>query len=220
MSKYDAVLFDVDGTLLETSEGIMKSLREMMEHFGYPVPPDDELITFIGPPIEMSLENKLGLTGEENRTATMYFRDRYSNHNLMGAKLYPGIKELLDYLKSKNIPMAIATYKKQDYASKICLGFGFGEYTDYIYGSDYEGKLTKADIIDICIEKLGITDRKRILMVGDSRFDALGAQKAGVSFAGVSYGFGFGPIGREDIMSYPHDHYVKSALELIDIFES
>jgi len=220
LRKYDAVLFDVDGTLLETSEGIMQSLREMMEHFGYEVPDDEELITFIGPPIEMSLENKLGLTGEENKKATMYFRDRYSNHNLMGARVYPGIMELLDYLKSEEIPMAIATYKKQDYATKICLGFGFGEYTDLIFGSDYEGKLAKADIIDLCIEKLDIRDKKRILMVGDSQFDALGAQKAGVSFAAVSYGFGFGKIGGEDVKLYPHDHYVNSPEELITIFEN
>ena len=117
--KYEAVLFDVDGTVLDTSEGIVLSVRETIEHFGYEMLPESELLKFIGPPIEWSFRDKLGLAEEDYKAAAAYFRDRYSNVNLLLAKPYEGIFELLDFLKSKGIPMAIATYKKQDYAEKL-----------------------------------------------------------------------------------------------------
>ncbi|MBO4636527.1 MAG: HAD-IA family hydrolase [Clostridiales bacterium] len=216
--EYKAVLFDVDGTLLDTSEGILVSIRETIEHFGYEMLPQSELLKFIGPPIEWSFRDRLGLTGEAITEAAMYFRDRYSNHNLLLAKPYEGIPELLDFLKQKDIPVAIATYKKDDYAKKLLLHFGFGDYTDIIYGSDYEGKLRKCDIIELCIERLGISDRKKVLMVGDSKHDAEGAAKAGTSFAGVSFGFGFGDFGGEDINDYEHVIYVDNAIELRSLF--
>ncbi len=147
--RYEAVLFDVDGTLLDTSEGIVKSVKETIDHFGLPCPPEEDLLKFIGPPIEWSFEGRCGVTGDKLKEVCGFFRDRYSNHNLLLAKPYDGIMDLLEYLKNKNIPIGIATYKKQDYAEKLLLATGFGNYTSHIFGSDYEGKLLKKDIIKL-----------------------------------------------------------------------
>lgn len=215
---FKAVLFDVDGTVLDTSEGILVSIKETIDHYGYRQLPEAELLKFIGPPIEWSFRDRLGLEGEEITKAASYFRDRYSNHNLLLATPYEGINELFAFLKEKGIPTAIATYKKQDYAEKLLRHFGFGEYTDIMFGSDYEGKLRKCDIIELCIRELGISDRRKVLMVGDSKHDAEGAAKAGTSFAGVSFGFGFGPFGGEDINEYEHVIYVDRAEELKALF--
>lgn len=216
--RYRAVLFDVDGTLLDTSEGIVTSIRETLEHFGYDMLPQSELLKFIGPPIEWSFRDRAGLEGDDVTAAAAYFRDRYSNHNLLMAKPYEGIPELLGFLKEKRIPMAVATYKKQDYAEKLLLHFGMGEYTDIIYGSDYEGKLRKSDIIELCIRDLGIHDRRSVLMVGDSSHDAKGAVLAGTSFAAVSFGFGFGEFGGEDVNEYEHVICAGHASELRSLF--
>lgn len=218
MARFDAVLFDVDGTLLDTSEGIVNSVKDTIAKYGLKSLPDSELLKFIGPPMEWSMREKLGLNGQELTEAVAYFRNIYANKNLMQARAYDGIYGFCDRLRQLGIPMAIATYKKQDYAEKICRGFGFGEYTDIIYGSDYEGKLTKADIIELCIRDLGILDRKKILMVGDSSHDAEGALKAGVSFAGVTYGFGFGKFGGEDPNDYKVDVLCSTPDDLTSIF--
>lgn len=217
--KYDAVLFDVDGTLLDTSEGIALSVRETIEHFGLKELPQEELLRFIGPPIEWSFEGKCGVTGDKLREVTNYFRDIYSNKNLLLAKPYDGIYELLDILVKKDIAIGIATYKKQDYAEKLLYAMHFNDYTEHIYGSDYEGKLLKSDIINLCIDSLGVSDHSKVLMVGDSKHDAKGAEAAGASFAGVSFGFGFGEFGGENITEYEHVCYVDTPLELIKLLE-
>ncbi|MBR3533611.1 MAG: HAD-IA family hydrolase [Clostridiales bacterium] len=219
MMRYDAVLFDVDGTLLDTSEGIVKSVKETIDHFGFPPLPEEDILKFIGPPIEWSFEGRCGVGKDRIREVCEYFRDRYSNHNLLLAKPYDGIMDLLGFLKDKNIPIGIATYKKQDYAEKLLLSMGFGEYTDHIFGSDYEGKLLKKDIIRLCIDSLGVGDASRVLMVGDSNHDANGAKLAGAPFAGVSFGFGFGRFGGEDINEFEHVFYADHPLELKVLFE-
>ena len=199
--RYEAVLFDVDGTLLDTSEGIVKSVKETIEHFDLPCPPEEDILKFIGPPIEWSFEGRCGVTGDKLTEVCKYFRDRYSNHNLLLAKPYDGIMDLLDYLKNKNIPIGIATYKKQDYAEKLLLAMGFGEYTDHIFGSDYGGKLLKKDIIKMCIDSLGVEDA------------------AGSPFCGVSFGFGFGQFGGEDINEFEHVFYADHPMEMTVLFE-
>ena len=219
MSKYEAVLFDLDGTLLDTSEGIVKSVKETIEHFDLVRLPDEELLKFIGPPIEWSFEGKCGVTGDRLTEVTKYFRDRYSNHNLLLAEPYEGIYDLLGYLNDNDIPVGIATYKKQDYAEKLLIAKGFDNYTDHIFGSDYGGKLLKKDIIKMCIDSLGIGDVSKVLMVGDSSHDAGGAKLAGAPFAGVSYGFGFGPFGGEDINEFEHVFYAAKPMELTELFK-
>ena len=219
MSRYEAVLFDVDGTLLDTSEGIVKSVKETIEHFDLKRPPEEDLLKFIGPPIEWSFEGRCGVEGEALKEVCYYFRDRYSNHNLLLARPYDGIFELLDFLRDRNIPIGVATYKKQDYAEKLLLAMGFGEYTDHIFGSDYGGKLLKKDIIKMCIDSLGVGDSSKVLMVGDSSHDAGGAKLAGAPFAGVSFGFGFGDFGGEDINEFEHVFYADHPMDMTVLFE-
>ncbi len=219
--KYDieAVLFDLDGTVLDTSEGILMSVKDTIEHLGLKELPESELYKFIGPPIEWSFEDKCGLTGEATKEAAAYFRKRYATENLLLAKPYEGMYEFLQFLKDRNIPSGIATYKKDDYAKRLLCHYDFDKYCDVMYGSDYENKLTKADIINLCINDLGVKDKSKVLMVGDSKHDAGGAKNVGALFAGVSFGFGFGDFGGEDINDYDHIIYVDKMMDLTSLFE-
>lgn len=217
--RYEAVLFDLDGTLLDTSEGILKSVKETIDLYGLKPLPDEELLKFIGPPIEWSFEGKCGVTGDKLVEVTKCFRDIYSNRNLLLAKPYDGIFDFLAFLKERGIPIGIATYKKQDYAEKLLGATGFTEYAQCIYGSDYGGKLLKKDIIRMCIASLGADDPSHVLMVGDSNHDANGARLAGAPFAGVSYGFGFGQFGGEDINEFEHVFYADHPMDMTVLFE-
>ena len=211
---YDAVLFDVDGTLLDTSEGILISVKDTLKHFGLPMLPESELLKFIGPPIEWSFESKCGLGGDKLLEVAKYFRSQYADANLLRARVYDGMYEFLDYLRLRGVGIGIATYKRHSYAMKLLKHFGFDSYTDVIHGSDDNGRLRKSDIIRLCLNELGVTDPSRALMVGDTNHDAKGAEEIGTDFAGVSFGFGFGEFGGQDIREYKHVIYADRITDL------
>lgn len=189
--KYSAVVFDVDGTLLNTAEGVLSAVRYAIGSCSLPPLSDKEMETFIGPPIQNSLMKYYGLNVDEAQRVANIFRERYKGEDLLKATPYEGIYPLLEQLKKKGIKIAIATYKRQDYARKLLKHFGFDRFTDILYGADNQNKLKKKDIIEKCMIDMGITDYSKAVMVGDSDNDAVGAHSLKMDFIGVTYGFGF-----------------------------
>lgn len=216
MLNYKSVLFDLDGTLLDTSGGVIKSVEYLINELSLPQITEEVKRSFIGPPIQASLKRVYGMDGEEVRAATKVFRDRYSTVDLCIAAEYAGIRELLSLLRQKGIKIGVATYKRQDYAEEILRAFHIAPLCDCIYGADYDGKYTKQDIINLCIEHLADGDKSHTVMIGDSEFDALGAQQAGVDFIGVTYGFGF--RSKDEVAGYPHVAAAGDVAGLIKLF--
>ena len=190
MGEYKLVVWDVDGTLLNTSEGIIASAKYTIDRFGLEIPGKDVMKTYIGPPIQDSFARTLPIDVQMARSMADVFRERYKSEDLLKAFPYDGVIGLLRDLQAKGIKQAVATYKRQDYAERIVEHFGLSCYMDAVCGSDFEGTLNKADIIGNAIAAVGIHDKKRIVMIGDTGNDSLGAAKMGVDFIGVSYGFG------------------------------
>ncbi len=213
MRKYDLALFDVDGTILDTSEGILRSTRYAIEAMGLPMPTEAELLRFIGPPAQTVFREFFGLSAEDAKEAANLFRGRYTTEDLLLAKPYPGIYDVFEKLRENGAATAIATYKRRDYAGRVVLAFGFGEYTDNIHGSDFEMKLTKKDIIETCILESGVTDRGRIVMIGDTLHDQKGALEAGVDFIGVTFGFGFSE--EADMAALPYIGCAETAEDIL-----
>ena len=189
--KYKLAIFDLDGTLLDTTEGILDSVKHTIKTYSLPMLSDNELCSFIGPPIQLSLNKHYGLEGNKLQEITNHFRTEYSTKNLLKATPYKGIFQLLERLMTKGIQCAVATYKREDYALRLLNHYGFNNYMDIMYGADNENKLKKKDIIIKCIESSGITDYKDVVMVGDTTHDSCGAFELGLDFIGVTYGFGF-----------------------------
>lgn len=190
MSKYQAVLFDLDGTLLDTSEGILSSVKYTLDVMEFEPIEEDYFETFIGPPIQHTLQKIYHLDDATRDKAAAVFREHYSTVDLCKAKMYDGVLETLTELKKNGIKIAVATYKREDYTKKLLDEFGISQYCDWIQGSDFAGKLTKTDIIELCLQNLNVEKRK-VLMVGDTEHDLVGAQNAGVDFLAVTFGFGF-----------------------------
>ncbi|MBP1763534.1 MAG: haloacid dehalogenase superfamily, subfamily variant 3 with third motif having or [Firmicutes bacterium] len=214
MRKYNMMIFDVDGTLLDTSEGIIRAVRYTVEKCGFAEPEEAVMKTFIGPPIKESFARIYGVDGKTADELTMIFRDRYKDVDLLKAKRYDGILTVFESLKSLGIQSAIATYKRQDYAEKIVRHFGFGRYTNIIFGADNENKLKKKDIIEKCIIESRMENNSHFLMIGDSDNDALGARQLGIDFLGVTYGFGFRT--KEDIYAQGAVKAVDTAYEILE----
>jgi phosphoglycolate phosphatase len=193
-NRYDLAVFDLDGTLLDTRGGVLSAVKYTIKEFGYEMPDEDTLRTFIGPPVQEGFARVYGLEGAILQEIATVFRNFYSTKTLLEAELYDGMIELFEAMRERGITPAVATYKREDYALKLLRHFGFDRYTDVMFGGDHENKLKKRDIIEKCINTAGVSDLSRVVMIGDTEFDAVGARDIGVDFIGVSYGFGYRSI--------------------------
>lgn len=188
MKKY--VLFDLDGTLLDTTEGIIESVlytihAMKLEELSY-----DELLSFIGPPIKDSFFKKYNMTENEADKATSIFRNYYKDNALFKARPYCEIFELLELMKKAGITLGVATYKREDYAIRLLRQFKFDRYMASMHGADNDNVFRKSDIIKMCLDEMLATPELSVY-VGDTAHDLIGAREAGIAFVGVTYGFGF-----------------------------
>ena len=195
MKRYDLAVFDLDGTLLDTRGGVLSAVKYTIKEFGYEMPDEDTLRTFIGPPVQEGFSRVYGLSGPILQEIATVFRNFYSTKTLLEAELYDGMIELFEAMRARGIMPAVATYKREDYALTLLRHFGFDRYTDIMFGGDHENKLKKRDIIEKCINTAGVKDLSRVVMIGDTEYDAVGARDIGVDFIGVSYGFGYKTVG-------------------------
>lgn len=189
--RYDLILFDLDGTLMDTSEGILSAVRYTIKSLKLHELPEDKIRSFIGPPIQQSFAKEYGVTKEVADRYASVFRERYKNFDLVKAVPYPGIYKTLKDLRSLGCVLAVATYKREDYAVKLLDGYGFLDYFDIVHGSDFSGKQKKSDIIRLCINEAQCKDSDKAVLIGDTDSDRFGAQEAGIHFLGVTYGFGY-----------------------------
>lgn len=188
---YELVIFDLDGTLLDTSCGILAAITHTLESLH--IPPKRKITAhgFIGPPIEAALQRNLSLEGELLTAASKEFRRRYKSVDLLKATPYEGIEDLLITLRQRGYGRAVATYKREAAALRLLWHYGLDRHLNVIHGTNDDHAMTKAEIILRCIEDYGLSDRRHAVMVGDAPEDAIGAATAGVDFVAVTYGFGF-----------------------------
>lgn len=188
--KYSHVIWDIDGTLLNTREGVISSVEYTLDYLGYSKENAEKTITF--PKIKDAFIQLYNMNDEQAQLATDLFRDRYKEFDLFKAVPYDGIYDVMKYLQENGVKQAIATNKRQDYATKICVQFDFDEYCHPIYGTDKDGKLTKDKLILACLTCFSEKNQKIIpVMIGDTVGDKDAAEKVGIDFIGVNYGFGF-----------------------------
>ena len=179
-----SVLFDLDGTLLDTSEGIINSVKYTIRCLGLRNLSDKVLSCFIGPPIQDSLIKYCCLSRAN------IFRNYYKSECLYQAYVYEGIIELLLILQKQNLNIGVATYKREDYAINILKHFGIFNYCSVVHGADNDNELTKADIIENVCQELSV-EKSSTVLVGDTEFDRIGADISGINFIGVTWGFGY-----------------------------
>ncbi len=216
MKNYKAAIFDVDGTLLDTTEGVLAAVQYTIQKTGLKELDRQKLLTFIGPPIQDSFCRMYNISADRAQELAAVFRNQYKDHELLRAVPYDGIYEVMEELKKRGIGIAVATYKRQDYAETILRHFHFDRYSDILYGSDFENKLRKPDIIQRCIGKLQIADPSSVVMIGDSMHDAEGALALGMDFIGVTYGFDFRT--KEEVYAYPAVGYADVPLDILNYF--
>lgn len=188
---YQNIFFDLDGTLVNTEEGILNGIEYARKTCNLPILPYPVVKRFIGPPLPLSFRTFYELDDDGARQAVTAYRSYYNEKGKFECRLYHGIRQLLKRLQERGCRLFVATSKPTPYAVDILRHLEIEGRFQRIQGSDLNNlsSYEKADIIRkiLAEEKL---DKKETLMVGDTKFDMEGAQKAGIDFLGVLYGFG------------------------------
>ena len=188
---YQYILFDLDGTLTDSKEGIMNCFKYAVEKLGDVAPPDETLLTFIGPPLKQSFAS-IGYDEEKTEQAIAYYRERYEPIGKYENAPVPGGVEMCARLFEKGYRMAVASSKPRHMCEDICAHFGFAPYLEHIVGPSSHNNWTKTDVIREAMRLLGVdeTDKSKVLMVGDRMYDVHGANDCGIDCVGVEF-FGY-----------------------------
>ena len=182
------ILFDLDGTLTDSGEGIINCAILALEHFGLPIPDREEMRTFVGPPLHESFIRH-GVPADKTDEAIRVYRSRYIPIGAYENTPYPGVEELLKALKAQGHTLYVATSKPEGMSVRILEHFGLAHYFDRICGASMDtSRSTKEDVIAYLLELSGRDEN--ILMVGDTKFDVIGAAAHGIPTIGVSWGYG------------------------------
>ena len=188
--RWDTVLFDMDGTLTDSQEGIVKSVIYALERLGRELPPRDTLTAFIGPPLHESFSAICGMDEAETERAVCEFRDYFAHRGWAENAPYEGMAEFLAGLRAAGLRLIVATSKPETSAQKILKHFSLERYFDLICGSRPEdgASADKAIVVRTALTRAGVTGRA--VMVGDRRHDIYGAHANGLEAVGVLYGYG------------------------------
>ncbi len=188
---YDYVLFDLDGTLSASAPGIRRCIELTMEKMGKDTPDLTDYSRYIGPPLITTFQKLCGLTLEEAKTALSIYLDYYETEGEPRNSLFEGTMHLLQRLRESNAKVAVCTSKNEVSAKNVCDFLGITDLLDALCGSDHStGRREKEDIIPYAMETLGAKATDKVVMIGDTHFDAKGAAHNGVDFIGVTYGYG------------------------------
>lgn len=210
-----AIIFDLDGTLLDTGKGIVKCVASTLSKMDLTVPNEEICKSFVGPPLKNRF---LELFKTDEKIADDFvrlFRKEYAKGDIFLADRYPGMDECLAELH-KRFPLAVATNKREDLAIKLLEKFQMTSYFDAICGSDAASTMTKEQIVATAADRLGFAPAD-CLMIGDSVNDAEAAERLGMTFVGVTYGYGF--KGENDLMIFSHIGCMQKPVEIESILK-
>lgn len=211
---YQYILFDLDGTLTNSELGITKSVQHALKKFGIEVEDRTVLRPFIGPPLGESFQVYYGMSKEESERAIEYYRERFSVIGLYENEVYEGVEKMLQDLKESGKKLILATSKPEKFTMLILEHFDLLKYFDFVAGATMDGSRgEKADVIRYALEISGIEDKTEAIMVGDRKFDILGAKENGLASIGVLYGFG----DREELTEAGADYIVERAEDIVEV---
>ncbi len=212
-----AVLLDLDGTLINSEEGITKCVQYALHSFGIEEPDLSKLRCFIGPPLSVMYKEKYHFTDEQAWEGTVKYRERFDVKGIFECELYDGVEEALKQLKSAGYIVALASSKPETACRRIVEHFHLTKYFDDIVGSTLDGSISsKGEVLEELYRRMPGVEKSGMCLVGDTRFDAIGAKEFGIGCIGVSYGFGT----REELEAAGASTVCDSLQDVVDYIKS
>lgn len=190
-NNFEYILFDLDGTITDSGEGITKSVLYALKSFGIKVDNLKDLNKFIGPPLKDSFKRFYDFSDEKAELGLKKYREYYEDKGIYENKLYDGIVDILEVLKKNGKKIVLATSKPEVYAKQILKYFNIDEYFSFVAGADFEEtRVKKGEVIKYALEEAKISDLTKVVMVGDREHDIIGAKENNIKSIGVLFGFG------------------------------
>ena len=207
---YKAILFDLDGTLTDSAEGIVNSVVYALERKRIPYESKQALRRFVGPPLQDSFRDYCGFSDEEAKEMVRLFREYFTEQGIYENAVYNGVPQMLDSLCKAGLTLAVATSQPEAFAEQILARFGLEKYFKVIAGASMDGTM-KPIVIRQALARLGIEPSEHVLMVGDREHDILGAKEVGISSLGVLYGYG----DEDELRKAGATHIVQTPSEIL-----
>ena len=202
MKNYNPILFDLDGTLSDTGEGIINSVVYALNKYNIKVEDKRELFRFVDPPLHKSFESFYGFSPKKAQQAVEYYREYYAVKGIYENTVYNGVYSLLERLKADGKALAVATSKPEKFAKIVIESNNMSKYFSVVAGANLDGSRTKkADVIKYALNRLNTPNAVPVI-VGDRCYDAVGAREAGIDSIGVLYGYGSIEEMRESQATY------------------
>ena len=198
MKKYEIALFDLDGTLSESGEGIIECVRSIFTEMKKPMPAEEEIRKFIGPPMYESLK-RVGFNEEDAEKGVEIYKRNFVKTGIYKNRVYDGMFDVLEQLKAAGVKLGVASTKYQLFTDRIIRMLKLDGYFDIIGGStsltgdipeNETPRHDKIEVMNYVISNLKQSNNGRAVMIGDTRFDADGAAKTGCDFIGCLFGYG------------------------------
>ncbi len=213
MKNYDYILFDLDGTLTDSKPGIINCIRYALDKHGIAYT-DAILDKMVGPPFRVSMKEFLGLDMPTIEELIVDYRGQYGAGGWRAISVYDGVFDMLKALKDAGKKLAVATSKPIKFTDIIVEELGLKQYFDYVAGASADAsKESKADVINSALANLGVTDKTRVLMVGDRLYDIVGAQESGVDVCAVLWGYG----DQEEFEKYKADYIMRTPKDVVSL---
>ena len=210
----DFILFDLDGTIIDSDQGVVNSVIYAAEHFGIEIKDRAALRVFLGPPLGAMFMEYFGFDEEKAAVAEAKYRERYGTVGVYENTIYDGMEDAVKLLHKSGKKLCLATSKPEKFARMILEQHNITEYFDDITGATIDGKIsTKDEVIAELLRRQGITNMSNILMVGDRFYDVEGSKKFGIDCMGVTFGFGT----EDELVSAGAKYIAHSPKEMADI---
>ena len=205
---FEAVIFDLDGTLTESAPGIVNSIRYALKKAGLPPLSEAELLTCVGPPLSEQLMALLHISSQEALALLPLYREYFIRKGMFENRPYDGIAELLGSLHAAGMPMMVCTGKPEPFAKTILEHFELESFFCDCIGSTLDGRLKdKEEALAILLKRNGA---RRALMIGDRKYDVEAASANGIPCAGVLWGYG----SQEELEQAGADYLCRTPEEL------
>jgi phosphoglycolate phosphatase len=213
MTTFTHLIFDLDGTLINSKIGLHNSLNYMLEQMNIDLDSVGIIDQLIGPPIQDGLKKALGFDDKQVELGVKLFREYYSQQGLYEGELYPGVLELLEELFQQGKQLYVATSKRDEFAHEVLRSFELDRYLIDVQGAGDGGRHTKAELITTLMDRNQILSSGQVVMIGDTKFDLIGGQANEISTIAVGYGFG----NSEELQDLNPTYFVEEVEDLYEL---